>query len=155
MPSYLTDAEKAALATDFNDVADTFLRAFTVYQEPQKTVIVTDPNWNPYQSFNQNATGIRNTPIPNVISGRILYDKSQEWSFVRPFAGRGVDEGQLKVKDQVTRSVRIKVDASGAALLTTSKQVEIDGNRFTLESVPRPHGLFSPNYYTLYFVRSM
>lgn len=154
MPSLLTDAEKASLVADFQGVVDTFVRPITVYQEPQKTVIVTNPNYNPYQSFNQNATGVLNTPIANIVSARVLYDKAQDWAFVKPFAGAG-NEAQLKIKDQTTRSVRIKVDASGASLINSSKQVEIDGDRFTLESVARPHGLFAANFYTFYFVRSM
>lgn len=150
-----TDAEKAGLVNDFQSVVATFLRPLTVYQEATKTVIVSNPNYNPYQSYNQNNTQVLNTPNSTVISGRILYDKNQEWSFVKPFMGRGADEGQLKVKDQVTRSCRLKVDYSGYMLLQNAKKVEIDGYLFDPESIPRPHGLFTPDYYTFYYVRSL
>lgn len=155
MESLFSDAEKAALVNDFQSVVQTFLRPLTIYQEATKTVIVSNPNYNPYQSYNQNNTQVLNTPNPIVISGRILYDKNQEWSFVKPFAGRGAGEGSLKVKDQTTRSVRVKVDYSGYMLLKDAKQYEIDGYLFANESIARPHGLFTPDSYTFYFVRSL
>lgn len=137
-------------------VIDTFVRPLYIYQEATKTIIVTNPNYNPIDDgYGQNQTSIINTPNFTLISGRVLYDKQQEWSFVRPFAGRGPDEGQLKLKDQITRSVRLKVDYSGFVLLQTAKKIQLDGLYFDLESVARPHGLFGVETYTFYFVRSM
>ena len=142
------------MVSDFQGVIDTFTRVFTVYQEPTRLVIATDPNYNPY-SFSQTTGSIQYIPNPIQLSGRILYDKQQEWGFVRPYVGRGPNEGQLKIKDQTTRSVRIKVDASGAAILQAGKKFTIDGLNFDLESQQRPHGLFSAESFTFYFVRSL
>jgi hypothetical protein len=153
--SLLTDLDKASIVSDFKNVVDTFVRPLLVYQEPTHTVIVSDPNFNPLVAFNQNNTQITNTPVINTISGRILYDKNQEWSYLRPYPGRGTAEGQIKVKDAVIRSVRMKVDVSGYNLIKTSKKVEIDGYLFDTESIARPHGLFGAEYYTFYFVRSL
>lgn len=153
MSSLLSDSEKAELVADFQGVVDTFVRPLTVYQEATHTVIISDPNYNPLEAYNQNNTNITNTPNYTVISGRVMYDKNQEWAFTKPYAGG--DNGQLKVKDATKQSVRIKVDPSGYALLNTSKKVELDGNLFDLESIARPHGLFVPNYWTFYFVRSL
>ena len=135
--------------------AQDFTYPFYVYQEAQQVVVITEPNYNPIDGYNQNNQNVTNLANFSIISGRILYDKQQEWSFVRPYVGRGPNEGQLKIKDQTTRSVRIKVDPSGYALLSTAKKVQIDGYMFDVESMPRPHGLFGPsNFYTFYFVRS-
>lgn len=153
--SYLTDAEKAALTTDFNAAVDSWARPLQVYQEAQQTVIVSDVNFTPLNAYNQNSTNITNTPVVSTISGRILWDKNQEWDYVKPYPGRGNDEAQIKVKDQVTRACRLKVDASGYALLVNEKLVTIDGFQMVPQSQPRPHGLFSPNYWTFYFVRNM
>ena len=142
------------MVSDFQGAIDTFTRPFTIYQEATRTVIQADPNWNPY-SYSQTTTGTQYTPNPVVISGRILYDKQQEWGFVRPYVGRGPNEGQLKIKDQTTRAVRIKVDASGASVLQLGKKFVIDGLNFDLESQQRPHGLFGAETYTFYFVRSL
>lgn len=145
----------ADMVSGFQNAIDTFaIQPITIWQEATRTLIAIDPNWNPFSQYNQNQTGVvQNTPVSNVISGRVLYDKQQEYAFVRPYVGRGPNEGQVKIKDQVTRSVRIKTDASGCALLETTKEVDIDGSAFFLESVARPHGLFLPNQYTFYFVR--
>lgn len=154
MSSLISDSDKTAYATAFQQNVDTWVRPLIVYQEPQKTVIISDPNYNPYEAYNQNNTEIQNTPIFTTISGRILYDKDQEWSFMRPYTNGGANEAQIKVKNQSVRSVRLKVDISGFNLLQTAKKVEIDGQLFDLESLARPHGLFTPNYFTFYFVRS-
>lgn len=153
--SLLTDAEKASLQTDFQEAVSTFFRPLVIYQEAEKTVIVSDPNWNPIEAWNQNNTNIQNTPVFSTVSGRILWDKQQEWKYLKPYAGQGTDQAQIKVKDQVTRSCRIKVDQSGYNLLATAKKVEVDGVMLDPESQPRPHGLFAPDFWTFYFVRSM
>jgi hypothetical protein len=150
MSSLISDSEKALLLTDFQQVVDTFLRPLVVYQEAQRTVIVSNPDYNPFSDWNQNNTDIQNTPVYTTISGRILWDKQQEWKYVRP-----PDSPQIKTKDATNRSVRLKVDPSGYNLLKDAKKVEIDGVLLDIESQARPHGLFDTNYYTFYFVRSM
>lgn len=156
MSSLLSDSEKAELVADFQSVVDTFVRPLTVYQEATHTVIISDPNYNILEgNYNQNNIDITNTPNYTSINGRVMYDKNQEWSFTKPYAGQGAGEGQLKVKDATKRSVRIKVDPAGYELLKTAKKIELDGSMFDIESVARPHGLFVPNYWTFYFVRSL
>lgn len=154
MSSLISDSDKLAYAAAFQLNVDTWIRTLIVYQEPLKTVIISDPNYNPYESYNQNNTNILNTPVFSTISGRIMYDKDQELAYARPYAGRGVDEGQIKLKNQSVRSVRVKVDISGFNLLQNAKKVEIDGQLFDFASLPRPHGLFTPTYFTFYYNRS-
>lgn len=132
-----------------------FVRPLFVYQEATMNVVITNPQYNPIDGYNQNNQNVTNLVNVTQISGRVLYDKQQEWSFVRPYVGRGPNEGQLKIKDQTTRSVRIKVDYSGYMLLNTAKKMQVDGELFDLESIARPHGLFGTDYYTFYFVRSL
>ena len=151
----LSDSDKSDMVAGFQNVVDTFVRPLYVYQEATQVVVITDPNYNPIDGYNQNNQNVTNLANFTIISGRVLYDKQQEWAFVRPYVGRGPNEGQLKIKDQTTRSVRIKVDPTGYALLNTAKKVQVDGNLFDIESIARPHGLFAPNFYTFYFVRSL
>lgn len=153
MSSLFTDSEKAALVNDFKQVVDTFLRPLKVYLEPTKIIVVSNPDYNPYDDASQNSTDIQNVPVEHTIQGRILYDKNQEWSFINPKGSGGAE--QLKLKDQTVRAVRVKVDADGYAILKDGKKFEIDGFLFNLESLPRPHGLFGVDYYTFYFVRSL
>lgn len=151
MSSLLTDAEKASLMADFRSAIDTHTRALTVWQEAAHTVVVSNPDYNPYTAYNQNVSDVTNTPVSSVISGRIMWDKDQNWRYLTP---GGLHPSELKVKDATNRACRLKVDASGHALLATAKKVEIDGVMLDRESEPRPHGLFSPDSWTFYFVRS-
>jgi hypothetical protein len=147
--SLLTDLEKATLTADLDQVAATFMRPLTVYQEGARTVVVSDPGWNPIEDYQQNNTDIRSTPVFSTISGRIQWDRLQEYKFVG-----GPIEAQFKAKDAYARSVRVKVDASGHALLSTAKEVQIDGILLYPDSAPRPHGLFGTGYFTHYFARA-
>lgn len=147
--SFLTDAEKAAIFADFHAAMDTYCRPLTVYQEAQRTVVSSNPNWNPIEAFNQNDLTVTNTPVYATVSGRIMWDRSQDWNFVK-----GLSDSQLKVKSATDRACRIKVDYSGYSLLKTAKKVEVDGVMLTPESEPRPHGPFGTGYWTFYFIRS-
>lgn len=150
--SYLSDADKSSISADFQAAVSTWFRPLVIYQEAQKTVVVSDPNWNPIEAWNQNNTNVVNTPVFSTVSGRILWDKQQEWKYMKPYEGQ---QAQLKVKDATSRSCRIKVDQSGYSLLVTAKKVEVDGVLLDPESQPRPHGVFAPDFWTFYFVRSM
>lgn len=154
--SSLSDADKASLTADFQSVGiDQWGRALQIYQEARHTVVVSNVNYTPLNAYNQNSTQITNTPTVSTVTGRILWDKQQEWDYVRPYTSRGTDEAQLKVKDQVTRACRVKVDPSGYNLLLNAKLLMIDGVQMIPQSQPRPHGLFWPTHYTFYFVRQM
>jgi hypothetical protein len=153
--SVLSPSDQEDIINGLQGVIDTFLRPIYVYQEPEQLVVITSQNYNPIDGYNQNNLGVQNLANFSIISGRVLYDKQQEWAYVRPYVGRGPNEGQIKIKDQTTRSVRIKVDVSGYALFSTAKQIKLDGFAFNIESQPRPHGLFTPTSWTFYLVRSM
>ncbi len=152
---FISETDKALMTADFDGAVASWLRPLTIWQEPQKVVVVSDVNYNPIEAYNQNNTEITNVPVFSSVSGRILWNDQQDWKYVKPYQGRGANEGQLKVKDQTTQSCRLKVDPSGYNLLLGAKKVQIDGVLMDPESQPRPHGLFWPTYYTFYFVRSM
>lgn len=147
--SLLTDTQKIQLQDILQSGVRTFFRPLTVYQEATRTVLISDPNYNPYTAYNQNVTTVQNTPVYTIISGAVLWDKMQEIPFVHPSIGAAI-----KVKDQTSRAVRIKTDASGFSLLQNCKKIEIDGALCDRDTNPRPHGLFFPDRYTFYFVRS-
>lgn len=152
MSSLLTDAEKAAIVADYQGAIDTFVRALKVYQEPTKTVIISDPDYNPYTSNNQNNVDITNTPIENIISGSILWSKRQDLAFINPFAA---DKAQIKVGDQVGPACRVKVGVDGYNLLASAKKVEIDGILMDPASEPRPHGLFGADRWSFYYQKAL
>lgn len=154
--SLLTDAEKASLQADFRAANfDTFMRPLIVWQEAAQTIITEDPNFNPYSAYNQNVTNVQNTPVSVTISGLILWSKQQDWKFMKPGGGLSAqDYAGIHAKDQTSQACRLKTDASGYAVLIGAKQVMIDGQALVPESNPRPGGLFSPDRWTFYYVRS-
>ncbi len=155
MSSLIPDAEKTAMVADFQSAVNTWLRPLQVYQEAQTLVVNSDPNWNPLEAWNQNAPTFQVTPVVSTVSGRILWNNQQDYEYATPYVGRGLNQGQIKVKDQTDQACRLKVDPSGYNLLLNAKQVQIDGVLMYPQSQPRPHGLFWPTYYTFYFVRTV
>lgn len=148
----LTEAEKAAIFNDFNVAISTYERPLTVYQEAQKTVIVANPDYNPYTSYNQNSADIQNTPVSTTIVGRIMWDKKLDWQFLKP---GGLSDGQYKVKQDMTdQAVRLKVGYSGYALLKDAKRVQIDSVLLEQASLPRQHGPFGTGYWTFFYTRT-
>jgi hypothetical protein len=151
--SILSDAEWAAIAADLKSVADTFARPLKVYKEATHTVIVSDPNYNPFAPSNPGSADIQVTPNETVINGRITYDKLQDQAFVTPHGQSAAQGAQIKVKDQTSRAVRVKVDEAGYLVLKDAKRVDIDGELFFPASNPRKHGVPGAWYYTFYFTR--
>lgn len=148
-----TEQEKAGLDALFGEAMSTFLMPLTVYQEAQKTIIASDPNWNPLTAYNQNVTSpVEYTPVSTTISGRILWDKKQDWAFITP--GGPHQGAAMKLRDQTNQAVRLKVDFSGHSLLKTAKKVEIDGVMLDRITEPRPHGLFGTGYWTYFYERA-
>tara|TARA_Y100000310_G_C20474238_1_gene711592 strand:+ start:305 stop:766 length:462 start_codon:yes stop_codon:yes gene_type:complete len=146
MSSLLNDSEKADFQKAFDSLHDTFARDIHIFKEAKKVVIATNENYNPI--YNQNSSSIK-TITNQVQSGsfkaRIKYDTNMEEGFM---ASDDVDS-QLKVK-MPQGMVRIKLEKTGYEYIKEAKRVELDGRRFSIESDPRPHGLFSPTYYTFF-----
>lgn len=122
-------------------IHDTFAREITVYQEAEKVLISTDPNFNPI--FRRSSSNIQVTPKKSTIIARILYGKDQEVDSVN---GIGVDF-QTKVSLPIGW-VRLKVGKDGYEILKDCKRIEFDGRTFAPLSSNRPHGLFEIDYYT-------
>jgi hypothetical protein len=81
------------------------------------------------------AENVAEVPQVYTVTGCILYENKQPWTYISP--GR---VGDLKLRESDGK-VRIKVEASGYALLKECKLVNLDGFNFQLNSNARPHGL--------------
>lgn len=144
MAGLISDADKAALHAEFNSAMASFFVPIVIYTAPQKTVVTEDLNYNPFDSADQNNLDPVNTPIRHVVSGRIQFGQKQGNPFAYPDTTKvRVAEGQ----------VRIKVDSSGAFVLSNAKEIEINGMRFDIDSTARPHGIFSGTYASFLFKR--
>jgi hypothetical protein len=150
MASLFTDAEKAEFSALLVDVADTFEREITVYKSPEKTMVFTEEGWNRFSENDQNdLNNPTNTYQRFTIQARILYAKQMKEELLTPYVGGALDEAQLKLASS-NGMVRIKVGPTGYAIMKEVKELEFDGFRFSIASPERPHGLFTPQYYTFY-----
>lgn len=154
MPSFISTGEKAALQAVMRSQAETWEEDIVVFKEPEKLIISTDPNYNPFQRNDQNIFNPTNEPSGYVIKARILYQNRQEAPFSLPYVGGNLDTAQLK--DRAAEGiVRIKVNASGYAIMQEAKKVLFDNFMFTVETLERPHGLFNREYYTYFLKRDV
>lgn len=147
MPSFLTDAQKTALADVFNDMHDTFARTITVYKKKNKIFVATNETYNALYKRVKDGGTTRSEVTSTDVAARILYvDKQIER-----------DMGGLKAQLNVPLSegiVRIKIEKSGYELFKKAEEVEIDGARYNIISDDSVVGPFIVKFYTLYLQRS-
>ena len=148
MGSLLTDAEKDDLQKSFNDLHDTFARPVYYFKEAKTIVLSTNPGFNSiYQQNSIQSNTVKKVIQSGSFNARITYDTDRSQTQIN---SPEIDS-QLKLK-LPDGYVRIKVDMSGYNTLTTTKRVDFDNRRFSIESDVRPHGLFEPNYYTFFLL---
>lgn len=152
MSSLISDAEKAAMEALLSDVADTFARPLTIIRQANEVVIYNNPdNSFIYQNTPFNTETIV-TPVTGVFNGRIWYERRQPLDLLSSLGGiRGTDQLDVRVQEGYAR---LKLPPSGAAFMNGAERVQFDGNSFTIDSTPRPHGLFTPQYYTYWLKRT-
>ncbi len=139
MNSLLTDAEKSSFDDGLSSVFWTFARPFTMFVEAQVATISTSPTYSRFGDHSQNSTITTDntavTPVSYTVTGCIQYGDKQPWEYT-PVPGQQQD----KIRESFG-TVRVKLDATGHALMADVKAVRLDGFDFTLVSSPRPHGL--------------
>ncbi len=143
--SLIDDANKEDMRKVMKSIHDTFARDIKFIKDAKRVILSTDPNYNYlYKSVRGSVSTIKREITEKVFKARILYVGRQEEGLFDSEAN-----AQIKVEKNVG-SVRLKVDAVGYSYLKETKRVELDGRLFTISSDERPHGLFSPQYYTFY-----
>ncbi len=148
MSSLITDAEKSAYSAVLVDLADTFEQTITIYKLPEETWISTNSS---FDAFYQNRIeSINLTPVSATFGARILFNDRQELQT----SNQGGQKEQIDVTE-VLGDVRIKVRPEALNWLQQNQAVEINGEQFEIISAPRPHGLFSVQFYTFYLRRKV
>lgn len=153
MPSLITDAQRAIYDAALQNQFETFARPFLMYVEANVANISTSLTYSRFGQHDQNAAITEdNTAVTSqvyTVTGCIYYANKQPWLEIAP-DGDGFNRNaqQLKLRDS-EGVVRIKVDATGYALMQGVKLVNLDGFDFQLDSTARPHGLLgSPTRWT-------
>jgi len=143
------ELERLEYSGAINDLHETFCRPILVYKTPLETIISTDVNFNYYYNGPDGQGSedyVEYTPVSGTVCARILYDKSLD--SLKEVKGR---MGQNFKVDADGGLVRIKVrDEDYDTYFTNLKDVQFDGYQFENWQTPRPHGLFDPNFRTLF-----
>ncbi len=150
MPSLLSTTQQAEFQRAIADVFWSFARPFSLYVEANTAVISTSLTYSRFGMHDQNEpVGVDNpavTPQVYTVTGCLLYGENQPWTYISPDGATSAQELKLREADGV---IRIKVEATGHALLSQCKLVVVDGLQFQLNSTPRPHGIAgSPDRWT-------
>jgi hypothetical protein len=143
--SLISQSEKDGLDAIMDDVHATFARDIVVYKFATQTVVTTNENFNPLYHTAGTETSIVNTPVSGVLSARIKYVDDVE----QKFWNKSASSLDIKLQAPVGH-VRIKIPASGKTLFENAQRVDLDGDRYVIDSALRGHGLFDNKYYTIY-----
>ena len=143
--SLINDANKLDMANVMKTVHETFARDIKFIKDAKRIILSTDPNYNYlYKSVRGSVSTVKREITEKIFKARILYVGRQQDGLFDSEAN-----AQIKVEKNIGE-VRIKVDSTGHSYLKEAKRVELDGRLFTVSSDERPHGLFSPQFYTFY-----
>lgn len=139
----LPDADQLLYDDVFNDIHDTFSRKIVVYKTPERVVISTNPNYNFIYTDAQEGMNVQYIPVSGVIDVRIKWLDPSDL------------KGQKDIKEEVHGNiVRLKVKKEDIYWFDDWKRVEIDGRTVQYFGTTQPHGLFDPNFYTIYLEES-
>ena len=154
--SYITPAMASEYRNALYGVWETFARPLSVYLDAKVLVVNTTPSFaGMFGDASQDATGPSTTlvtPQVYIISGCINYANGQPWEYVSSDTRAGSQQNKVRESDG---KVKIKVNATGYALLNQAQQVLLDGYTFSLNSTPRPHGIVGqPDRWTFELLRT-
>lgn len=145
--SFLTDAEKTAINSVFDELHDTFKRSITVYRIGKSALVATDASFNGmYEKTLGKQGGAKPTYTKTTIYARIKYFSKAE------LAGPDL-QGQTGVYIP-SGTVRLKVTAADYESLKGAEKIEIDGQLYKLLAMPVAVGPFGVNHYAIYLTRS-
>jgi hypothetical protein len=142
MANLISDADRTVYEQAMQDVADTFARPITVWRSSAQTITNTNQDYDAFSDIGpQQVTYISES---KVIPARIKYIDRQTKEFGFIVAGTNIDVAQE------FQLVRIIVDIDGNEYIKDCEKITVDGEDFVPLTVPRPHGLFGNNFFTIY-----
>ncbi len=143
--SLISTTEKAALEAVMDDLHATWARDITVFKFAERTVITTNDDFNPLYDNSGSTTSVINTPVSGTYSARIHFVDDVD----KKFWSEQNSKLSLKI-DAPVGTVRLKIAADAYSFIKDAQRIDLDDKRYVIDSVLKPHGLFSTKYYTLY-----
>ncbi len=140
-------SDQRVLANQFFNLADTFARPVAFFKTAEEIVISTSVDNNVYFPGAPGNDVIQTIQQSGVFNARIKYDPKEVMTL---FAGQTTNTA-----DQITAKVqngwvRLKLDATGMAFMENTTRMRLDGDIFEVMTSKRPHGLFTPDFWTYY-----
>jgi hypothetical protein len=139
----LPDADQLLYDDVFNDIHDTFSRKIIVYKTPERIIISTNSNYNFIYTNNQDGLEVQYIPVSGTLDARIKWLDPSDL------------KGQKDIKEEIHGNiVRLKIKKEDIGWFDDWKRVEVDGRPVQFFGTAQPHGLFDPNFYTIYLEES-
>ena len=139
----IPDSDQLKYDDVFNDIHDTFSRKIIVYKTPERVIISTNSNYNFIYTDAQEGLEVKYVPVSGVIDARIKWLDPSDL------------KGQKDIKEEVHGNiVRLKIRKEDIGWFDDWKRVEVDGRPVQFFGTAQPHGLFDPNFYTVYLEES-
>jgi hypothetical protein len=142
--------ERLVYESVIGDIHDTFSRPILVYKTPETTIVSTDTNYNYFYDGPDANTGseyVEYTPVSGIVNARIQYDKTLEKYFA---SAKGKEYQDFELVGDAGM-VRLKINSGDySTYFADAIDIQFDGFQFENFRTQRPHGLFSPKYYSLY-----
>ena len=143
---------RLALESGRQNIFDSFSRTVVAYRTPQKTILDTTNNFsfsydNPDYSNDNTQDLVSYSGISGSFQACIQYDKDLEKLFASPTRNSKESLGIIKADGLV----RMKISSGDYnTFFHEAIDIQFDYYDFQIFKTERPHGLFSPKYYTLY-----
>lgn len=118
-------------------VHDTFMRPVVYFQRPEETIVYSNQHHNFLFGDAPTSSEVATTVNSGEFNARIQWGAKQEL-YGNQSLSLLLEEGQ----------VRVKVDATGRSILEDAERIVIDDIPCKRVTSARPHGLFTPKYYT-------
>lgn len=138
------DSDQLLYDEVFNDIHDTFSRPILVFKTPERVVISTNTSYNFIYNDSQESLDVQYIPVSGIINARIKWLDPSDL------------KGQKDIKEEVHGNiVRLKIKKEDMVWFDEWKRIEIDGRTVQFFGTSQPHGLFDPNFYTIYLEESV
>ena len=145
MQNFFTEEQNASYEDAFESIHESFGRSVLIIKESKRVIVNTsDSSYNYfYSDDSQNAIEEVIIPVSGVFKMRIMWqDPSREILT----SENGMDAVRPKIHDNLCR---IKMRKDAYDFIEGYKQFVVDDKRCDWVGFSKPHGIISPNFYTL------
>jgi hypothetical protein len=145
MQNFFTPEQKAGYEDAFESLHESFGRDVTIIKESKRVIINTSDSEYNYFYSDDSQSSIEETfiPVSGVFKMRVMWqDPSKEVLS----AENGMDAVRPKIHDNLCR---LKMRKEAYAFIDGYKQFIVDEKKCDWVGFSKPHGIISPQFYTI------